>query len=399
MYLTMAADASAELKFLLKREEVPDAIQVVMFTAGVRTVKQLASLVKDANEMRELAQDSFGLGDPKDLATKVQLSCLICAFNAAKARSTEMDKLDAENELRSLPKVVPTNDFLAMRAAFKTKYWSLDDNRTPGRSYVERKLEGLEKNDFRAEKLSEVINYREDDARELRPVWDLSGALKSMKTQSSVPLPKDTEELRARIALLGTAWVFTSFQQTNNKILTNLTPFVFNSYVEYLLGEHVWGLTAKTADGTSFAGPSWTLLLSYEHEIRSHAYSLVCNEGMSLDVALKLAWEDEIIKGRYFVTPLMLQPVRRSYDQPSGGSQAKFPRQEKNKGKGKGKNKVKGKGKSSPSNCAGLTPDGKKICLDFNGSGCNKGAECRFNHVCRVCFRKGTPMGQCGHKD
>ena len=229
--------------------------------------------------------------------------------------------------------------------------------------------------------------------------WDLSGALKSMKTQSSVPLPKDTEELRARIALLGTAWVFTSFQQTDNKILANLTPFVFNSYVEYLLGEHVWGLAARTADGTAFAGPRWTLLLSYEHEIRSHAYSLVCNDGKSLEVALKLAWEDEIIKGRYFLTPLMLQPVKRSYDQPSGGSQMKFPRQEKSKAKGKGKNKVKGKGKSPPSNCAGETSDGKKICYDFNGSGCSKGAQCRFSHVCGVCFKKGTPMGQCAHKD
>ncbi len=82
-----------------------------------------------------------------------------------------MDKLDAENELRSVPRVIPTNDFLAMRLAFKARYWGLDDSRTPGRSYVERKLEGLEKNDFRAEKLSEVINYREDDARELRPVF------------------------------------------------------------------------------------------------------------------------------------------------------------------------------------------------------------------------------------
>ena len=107
LYLAMAANASAELKFLLNKEEVPEPIQVVMFAAGVRTVKQLASLVKDADDMRELAKDSFGLADNKDLATKVQLSCLICAFNAAKARSTEMDKLDAENELRSLPKVVP----------------------------------------------------------------------------------------------------------------------------------------------------------------------------------------------------------------------------------------------------------------------------------------------------
>ena len=147
----MAVEASAELKFLLNKEEVPDEYQKALITAGVKTVKQLASLVKDADEMRELAKENFGLGDPKDLATKVKLSCLICAFNAAKARATEMDRMDAENELRSQPKVVPANDFLAMRNAFKAKYWSLEGSKTPGRSYVEKKLEGLERNDFRAE--------------------------------------------------------------------------------------------------------------------------------------------------------------------------------------------------------------------------------------------------------
>ena len=35
---------------------------------------------------------------------------------------------------------------------------------------MEKKLEGPEKNDFRAEKLSDVVSYREDTARELLPV-------------------------------------------------------------------------------------------------------------------------------------------------------------------------------------------------------------------------------------
>ena len=228
----------------------------------------------------------------------------------------------------------------------------------------------------------------------------MSGALKSMKTQSTVPLPKDTEELRARIALMGTAWVFTSFQQTDNKILANLDPFVFSAYVEYLLGEHVWGLAAKTADGAIFASPNWELLLSYEHEIRSHAYSMVCNEGMALESALRKAWQDEVIKGRYFVTPLALQPTKRPYFQPPPVPQAKFHRPEKAKGKGKGRGKTKGKAKASaPANCAAMTPDGKRICYDFNGGGCSRGTkDCRFEHVCGICFKAGTPMGQCAHK-
>jgi hypothetical protein len=395
----MASGASAELKFLMNRESVDSAVQDLVVNAGVKTVKHFASLAKDTEDMRDLAKQHFGLGETS-LATKVNLSCLICAFNSAKARAAEMDKLDAENEVRAQPKVIPSSDFLAMREAFKSKYWPLEDSRTPARSYIEKKLEGLEKNDFRAETLSEVINYREDDARELRPVWDLSGALKSMKTQTTVPLPRDTEELRARISLMGTAWVFTSFQQTGNKVLENIDPFVFSSYVDYLLGVHVWGLVAKGADGSTFAGPGWPLLLSYEQEIRAYAYSLVCNEGVPLKDALVKAWQDETVKGSYFVTPLALQSTKRHLEHPGSVQPSKFQRMDMPKGKGKGKRNKKGKGKSTaPSNCASKTPDGKGICFDFNKNGCSRSAkECRFEHVCGVCFRKGSPMGQCAHK-
>ena len=80
----MSVEASAELKFLMAREGVPEETQQKLYTAGVRTVKQFASLVKDADGMRDLALRSFGL-EGQDLETKVKVSCLICAFNAAKA--------------------------------------------------------------------------------------------------------------------------------------------------------------------------------------------------------------------------------------------------------------------------------------------------------------------------
>ena len=58
--LAMAAQPSAELKFLLNREEVPDNIQNTLFEAGVRTVKQFGALVKDTDELRELAGVCWG---------------------------------------------------------------------------------------------------------------------------------------------------------------------------------------------------------------------------------------------------------------------------------------------------------------------------------------------------
>ena len=85
-------------------------------------------------------------------------------------------------------------------------------------------LESLKQNEFRAEKLCDVINYREDDALELRPLWDHKGSLTSVKAASSVPLPLDSGGLRARFALLGTAWVMASYMHTANPLVKGIRP-------------------------------------------------------------------------------------------------------------------------------------------------------------------------------
>ena len=150
------------------------------------------------------------------------------------------------------------------------------------------------------------------------------------------------------------------------------------------------------------------MLLSYEHEIRSHAYNLVCNTGVSLKAALRTSWNDEIVKGRYFITPLALQPAKRQYESAPGPQQPwpKVQRQEPSKGKGrsvktqkygdkgKGKGKSKSKGKGY---CKAETPDGKRICFGFNGAGCSDAKSCRHAHVCGVCLKSNVPMSKCDH--
>ena len=71
--------AKPDLKFLFTKEEVHPEIQDKLIEAGVTSVKQFASLVKDADEMRELAAGSFCLGDTKILANEVRMSNLVCA--------------------------------------------------------------------------------------------------------------------------------------------------------------------------------------------------------------------------------------------------------------------------------------------------------------------------------
>ena len=194
--------------------------------------------------------------------------------------------------------------------------------------------------------------------------------------------------------------------------MKDLDPFLFQYYTEYLLGEHVWGLEAKRADGSRAGGPSWTLLLSYEHEMRQHAYSAVCNEGKTLKEALTAAMNSPIIKDRYFTTPLSMEsrpPAGREVQREvhhqqhqSADSQSlknalnviKKLKKENSKGKGsKGKgSKGKGKGKV----CASRTPDERDVCYDYNERTCTKNP-CRLAHVCGICFKEGVSMWRCDH--
>ena len=126
--------ASADFAFLMKKEDVADEVVAALVAAGITSVKQLAVLAKDAEDMRSMGKD-LGIGSDT-LAEKVKMTKLFCAFNSAKARAVESDKADAEALTRNLPKTMPCNDFQSMRTAFQAKFWKLADTKTPAQTYV-----------------------------------------------------------------------------------------------------------------------------------------------------------------------------------------------------------------------------------------------------------------------
>ena len=150
----------------------------------------------------------------------------------------------------------------------------------------------------------------EDDPDTLKTIWTANNELKAVKVGTKVALPKDPEELRKRVTVLGTAWMFVGFQQTHKAYLKGLTPQCFTEYLTYLLGEHVLGLGAKDSAGNLMAYPPWSLVLSYEHALRTKAISLV-KKGAMLKDALKSACEDPLTKERNFTTPFCLGTNRK----------------------------------------------------------------------------------------
>ncbi len=106
---------------------------------------------------------------------------------------------------------------------------------------------------MRAELLTDVLTVPEDDPDTLKTIWTSNDELKTVKVGAKVSLPRDPEEFRRRISVLGTAWLFVSYQQTHNAYLKGLTPQTFAEHLSYILDEYVMGLSAKDSSGNSTA--------------------------------------------------------------------------------------------------------------------------------------------------
>jgi len=321
------------------------------------------------------------------------LSKIVVAWESAKGRATKMTEIEADSEVREQAKPIRVTDFKAMRDAYQDKWWKLEPKQVPAKQYLEKISEGVERAEPKAEPLTEVLNYEEAETDVLKAVWDSAGNLKAIKSSNTIPLPHSAEELRARITLLGRAWAFVGFQQTNCDYLKGVTPQLWQEYLDYLLGEHVWGLKAKDENGLESCAPPWSLLLSYEHAVRKKAMRLVV-DGMALGQAMRQAWADPVTKERYFTTPLALTAIPRKRPAvEDSGDPYKYFKGDKGKGKGKGKGKpTKGKGRAKGVTRTGIahkTPDGRNICFKYNNKDekC-KDSKCPYLHVCGKCFQQ-----------
>ena len=392
--------ASTDFKFLMDRENVPKGLQAKIFHAGVTSVPQFAAFAPDSEELRKSLKDDFELDPAAGLATKVTISRVVVAWEAAKSRAAKRAENEAECEVRQEIKPLRGSDFHVMRQNYEERWWKLDKEQAPAKAYIERICDGLEKGEPRAEPLTEVVNILEGEVDILKAVWDAGGSIKAVRTHPTVALPRDPEELRERINLLGWAWAFVASSQPNCAYVQGGTPQLWGEYLDYLLGNYCYKLYARDAYGAMSATPPWNLVLSYELAIRREMVDLMV-QGTPITEALKKAWKDPVIKERNFTTPLAITSASRRGEGGEGHKRNQKRQYEdafQPNGKGKGKQKKKGKAKGKAKgqdDCQAQTPDGKKICFRFNdqGRGC-AAPKCQFLHVCGRCY-KDHPMFRC----
>ena len=406
---------SSELKFLLGKEQVTEATQAMLFHSGITTIPLLGTIAENLADFKDMIKKEFGVDPTTNMQQRLETARLVMVYNSAMVRTEKKVEMDGELEARHMPKQLSKTEYTSMKEAWETKYWTLEDNETPARTYIEKRADELEQGDFRAEMLKSIIHRDEEDPENMVPVWDFLGTVKLRRAAGTTSDPNNPEQLRKRICLMGVGLMMLGMRHTNRRELQGMSPQVFQSYLNYLLGDYVWMLVAKDPQGRTVSCPSWLQLLSYEYQIRKKAYALMNSGKGTFAECLPVAWNDPIVKERFFTTPLAyaasapsIQSQGNAFEQaglvadapepvgkgPGRGKRLRLRKlalKQQEKGKGKGKGKVpRNRGR-----CAAMTPDGRPVCFNYNDpeNKCKR-SNCPFVHLCGICFQK-HPLYAC----
>ena len=123
--------ASADLRYLLVREEVLEVHQGKLFRTGVTTLGRFAALVGTEAELKELATAELGIDSAADLLQRVQASALVCAWQSARSRVDQRAKLEGEFDARQITKPLPSTDHEATWKALKQRWGPPEESEVP----------------------------------------------------------------------------------------------------------------------------------------------------------------------------------------------------------------------------------------------------------------------------
>ena len=248
-------EASPELTFLFDKYRVDRIFQAKLYEAGITDVATWASLVGNEEELVKLCKDDFAI-DNSGLANLAKLAKIKVSWAAARTLVSKKHEHDAEAATRGQPKTLAHNSHQAMRDAYEQNHRELEPDRVPSRSFIEKKLDEMEKGEMRAECLTEVIAMTEDSTDHIKFDWGGDDKMRVVKVSAKASMPGGPE-LRQRLTLMGVSYAFLASAQSNCAHLKGAGPALFVDYLDYLLGKYCYGLLGSDGRGGAVAGPSW----------------------------------------------------------------------------------------------------------------------------------------------
>lgn len=400
----LADHVSSDLQFVWSDNDVSLQNQYNL-AQHYKSLKVFATISDSKADLRAALRADFQLDVSTSPAVRAEVARIISAWEMSQELSQKEQQLRAESKVLGLPRTVQQSERQAMIKAVEAICGRLQESETPSNEYLALKVEECENNEPTACALDEVTSKFDTTTSALQSSLDASGHLRVLKTKTKGKMPENTESLRRSLKLEGVAWLCMSAKFRNKVWLHGLEMNTWLKYIDYVLGDKVYGLKLSIDGQTQAVRPPWTVLLTYEHRLRKEAFKLVAAGTHSLAEALDHVVKDSDIKECYFTTPIALgvgftsqQSGEGKWRKMSGKGHSPGNQWFNNsfnrysKGDGKGFKRQKGKGKGSKNSVltrdenhnilVSKTPDGRELCFAFNSQGCHN--KCGRVHACRV---------------
>lgn len=346
-------------------------------------------------EVRQACFTDFGIpqGTPE---ARAETASVVSSWEIASEFISKETEVRAESKALGQPRILQTHERQSMIRAVEAIYGHLSDVEAPSSEYLSVKAEEVEVNEPVAASLDEILSRKDSTTSQLQTGLDSSGHIRITRTKTKAKVPSTTEDYRRVLRVEMNAWLCMSARYKAKSWLHNLTADSFLKFVEYILGERVYGIQIPSlhGEGQQRVKPDWGIILNYEHRLRREAFKLIVSKGMSMADALTSVTKDADLKEAYFTTPLALRsamsvepPPQSKWQRPNFkgfGKSSSFSGKSFQTGKAKS---GKGKSKEIRKELVGLTlawktPDGRELCFAFNNGSCD--GNCGRVHQCRV---------------
>ena len=444
------ATMAPELDALLIDKEVSTEMRGILAHLGVTKFTLFANLASSEEAFRAELKEDLGIEDKAPIAVRLQLSAIIEAWKAARERLKAKEEAAAESRATGRQQEMIPEDAVSLRDAFERHYGEVEDSDFPSRDFVAWRFAQFETGRFVAEELIQVISVREGHDHKAPASMTLEFAPTSSKVVAvrkpiEVPLPANTEELRKRITLMKRVWQVCGLKYGDRSVMVGLDHTVWDRFLEYLLGDKVWGYRSRNN-----VGLRWVDLIEYEYQVRRTACKAMSRNGTPFHLALEAAWKDTALHQEYFTLQLctsgatvqgaglrtqeanpsdkrkqpnetgngaelkrlktqienLTRPLKEvRYNQFAASSEQTIASQRFNPqkgGKGKGKGKVEGGGHRDPNKAEALRQFRQKeryerflagsktpVCSFYQTGSCFNGDACPAAHVCLRCHKNG----------
>lgn len=356
----------SDLQFILGESGVSLASQYNIAQAYT-SLRRFSAVADDRAGVRTVCRDDFGI--PGDTPQgRAEAASVIAAWETSKEYIAKEVELRAESKVLGQPRVLQVHERQAMIRAVEAVHGSLNEAEAPSQDYLSLKADETETNEPVAAQLDEILSRKDSSNAAIQSSVDASGHLRVTRTKTKAKMPVTTEDYRRIMKVEMFSWLCMAARFRSKHWLHGLTAEPFLKFVDFILGDRVWGIQVPSAAGEAQrVKPDWAIVLAFEHKLRKEAMKKVTNEGFTLTDALAAVIRDPDLKEAYFTTPIALKAATSTEAPPNkwfrlndkgnkgrwgqgGGSSWKGA----SKGSGKG-GKGKDKGKNQDSRLAGLS--------------------------------------------